>query len=213
MPTDLRRAWRWSLSADSAGGAASGNGKPPITPRTPPPSPSPPAGGDPPPDDTGDEPPPDGDDNGGEDIRDPEKHRLSQEAAKHRTEAKKAKERVGELEAEVAGLQSLRLQNAFLVAAAGKVGDLNAAWKLCDQSRISVADDGTVTGAAEALEETLEKYPYLAPTNGHDDEELLTPESFGPLEPSGRPANTGNRNGDTNRAALVKRFPALGHRS
>lgn len=53
--------------------------------------------------------------------------------------------------------------NNSLIISASKLGivDPDAALKLVDRSAISVADDGTVTGAEDALKKLVEAKPYL----------------------------------------------------
>lgn len=54
--------------------------------------------------------------------------------------------------------------NNSLIIAATKLGvvDADAALKLVDRGAISMADDGTVTGAEDALKKLIEAKPYLA---------------------------------------------------
>ena len=80
---------------------------------------------------------------------------------------------------------------ALLLAAAGKVTDSEAAWKLADMSKGLVEDDGTVKGMDEVIAVVVKQYPYLQtedPGSVGDDEKVLR-ERFPALEPSGRPMN------------------------
>jgi hypothetical protein len=91
-------------------------------------------------------------------IKDPEKKRLSDEAAAHRIRAKKAEEA---LTAANTTIQELRLHNAFMRAALPLVDDLDATWKLCDHSLAKIDDDGNVTGMDTMITAALRSYPYL----------------------------------------------------
>ena len=59
-------------------------------------------------------------------IKDPDKKRLSDEAAAHRVRAKKAEEA---LATATASVQDLRIENAFIRVAVALVDDLDATWK------------------------------------------------------------------------------------
>lgn len=82
-------------------------------------------------------------------------------------------ERAGRLTAERA-LKGVALKGAFVEAAAGKVQDLGAAYKLADLSTLDVAIEGegedataTVKGdMAKVVEATLKAYPFLAAGKG-----------------------------------------------
>ncbi len=137
-------------------------------------------------------------------IRNPRIKSLTNECARYRTAAKAEKERADTAETTVS---ELRRHNAFLVAAAGKVTDLEAAWKLADQSAVTVADDGTVTGFDDVIASTLDRYPYLVP----DDEPMLPFQPL-PTVSSGKPNARRIPVNDPNRRVLESRFPALKHR-
>ncbi|MFT3854175.1 MAG: hypothetical protein QM733_15745 [Ilumatobacteraceae bacterium] len=158
-------------------------------------------------DDTGDggTPPP-----ADEDTRDPRIKQLCDENAAHRHKNKELQKALDEATAQLtslpetqAALVEARQHNAFLIAAFGRVDDLEAAWKLADRTTLTVNEDGTVTGAAELVDALCERYPYLVPPAD-------TPYVPPPTEPSGRPANGRRfRRTDPNRTALENKFPAL----
>lgn len=81
-------------------------------------------------------------------------------------------------------IKELRLRNAFLIAAIGKVREVDAAYRLADLSAVAVNDNGTVSDVDGVLATVLERYPYLAA----DDEPAPfdDPEPF--LPSSGRPS-------------------------
>ena len=82
--------------------------------------------------------------------------------------------------------------------------DLEVAWKLADQSAVTVGDDGTVTGFDDVIATTLERYPYLVP----DDEPLLPFQPL-PTASSGRPTERRIPATQTNQRLLEAKFPAL----
>lgn len=152
-------------------------------------------------DDKGTDPPEDG--SGSPDataIRDPEKKRLSDEAAAHRVRAKKAEEA---LTTATATIQELRLHNAFMRAALPLVDDLDAAWKLCDHSLVKVDDEGNVAGMDTMITAALRAYPYL---------ERVADTVPLPVS-GGAPANGRRGNPNSGNAAfLEKKYPALRRR-
>lgn len=166
----------------------------------------------PPPADTGTE----GDEGTGQqedDVKNPRIKQLSDEAAKHRNNAKAEKERADAAETKATDLASAlreaRMFNAFVVASIGKVADVEAAWKLADKVGVTVADDATITGMDEVVAKTLERYPYLSPQPASDTPEELA-DKFPALQPSGRQTNGKAKLGDSlNRKALEGKFPAL----
>ena len=148
---------------------------------------------------------------GNDPVRDVEKKRLSDEAAARRNEAKAERARADTAEAALSAsaetITGLRQHNAFLTAAAGRLTDLDAAWKLADTTAIVIADDGSATGTDDVIAGLLDRYPYLA----SDDAALTEPFQPYPTEPSGRPLNgrkeqLGARG---NRQVLEGKFPAL----
>lgn len=145
-------------------------------------------------------------DENGEPIRNVAAHQASREAAKYRKERNAERQRA---DSAVAEASELRMQNAFLIAAVGKVNDLDAAWKLADLTAVQVSDDGAITGLDDVIKTTVERYPYLSPADDDD------PEPFVPLptEPSGRPTNGRANSGDAAQrtSTLQAKFPALRH--
>jgi hypothetical protein len=154
------------------------------------------------------------DDNGSENVQDPERQRLSREAAKYRTAAKAERERADAAEARTTSLEELVsglvAQNAFLRAAGGTIGDVDAAWKLADHDSVRVNDDGTVDGIDEALAQVTERYPYL--TKGPSDVDPILVGKFPALAPSGRVTNAKRKTdgGSLSAAVLAAKYPALG---
>ena len=133
-------------------------------------------------------------------IRDPEKKRLSDEAAAHRVRAKKAEEA---LTTATATIQELRLHNAFMRAALPLVDDLDAAWKLADHSLVKIDDDGNDTGMDTMITAALRNYPYL---------ERVADTVPLPVS-GGAPANGRRSNPNSGNAAfLEKKYPALRRR-
>lgn len=84
-------------------------------------------------------------------IKDPKRARSARQAAQYRTQRNKARRERDEL----------RMEVAFLRAAGAQFVDTTAAWKLADRSMLTVNDDGTVTGADEAVEALAESQPFL----------------------------------------------------
>lgn len=148
-----------------------------------------------------------------DDVKNPRIKQLSDEAAKHRNNAKAEKERADAAETKATDLASAlreaRMFNAFVVAGIGKIADVEAAWKLADKVGVTVGDDGTITGMDEVIAKTLERYPYLSPQPASDAPEELV-DKFPALQPSGRQTNGKAKLGDSlNRKALEGKFPAL----
>lgn len=81
------------------------------------------------------------------------------EAEKAKAERDDAMKRAGILETE---LRETRLRGRF-EAAAAKAGvvDSDAAWRLADQGRMRVKDDGSVEGLDQALAELKKSRPWL----------------------------------------------------
>lgn len=80
--------------------------------------------------------------------------------------------------------------------------DVEAAWKLADQSLAQVDDNGAVTGMKELVQSVIRNYPYLE--RQPDTQPLPLPGA------GGSPANS--RRNDTaiaSREALAKKYPAL----
>lgn len=105
-------------------------------------------------------------------------------------------------------LRDLCTENALLKAAAGKVSDVDAAWKLADKVGITLNDDGAITGMDDVIATTVERYPYLAPKPTEEVEPILAGK-FPALVPSGMQTNK-RKSGDNdtlNRAALGSEVP------
>ncbi len=160
------------------------------------------------------------------DVKNPRLKQLSDEAARHRMNAKAEKDRADAAEAKATELETRTteleerlhdqlIRGAFLLATTGKVTDSEAAWKLADMSKVLVEDDGTVKGMDEAIAAVVKQYPYLQPEDSGsvDDTTKALRERFPALEPSGRPMNS-RPQGDNpvNTAALERKFPALRNR-
>jgi hypothetical protein len=156
---------------------------------------------------------------GGEDeeIKNPRIKELSEEAARHRLNAKAEKERA-DTEAELAALnaagdeetvRALRIELAWVKANLARpepFRDVEAAMKMVDLGAVQVDDTGAVTGLDEAMAYVAKKYPYMV-----NDAATTRPTYDTPDTPSGRPDN-GRKEGDRetlSRANLEKKFPAL----
>jgi hypothetical protein len=192
---DLRRAF---VGMERAGAPAEEEGEQNTEPASPPP------------------PADDGNEGAGEDeVQNPRIKQLSDEAARHRTTAKAEKERADAAEAKTtdleAALHEARMFNAFILAAVGKVADVDAAWKLADKVGATLAEDGAVSGMEDVVAATLRKYPYLSPKPAEDLPEGLG-DKFPALQPSGRQTNAKRQDGALNRSALASKFPALRRR-
>ena len=163
---------------------------------------------------------------GESDVKNPKLKALSDEAARHRMNAKAEKERADAAEAKATELETRTteleerlhdqlIRGAFLLATTGKVTDSEAAWKLADMSKVLVEDDGTVKGMDEAIAAVVKQYPYLQPEDPDavDDTTKALRDRFPALQPSGRQTN-GTRQGDNpvNLTALERKFPALRNR-
>jgi hypothetical protein len=159
-----------------------------------------------------------------EDEEEPPKTRPERQAAQYRTQRNTARKERAELRTEVYELKeqlkeaeekgtgderdALRIELAFARAAGGQFIDADAAWKLADRALMSVSDDGSVTGAEEAVEALAEANPFL-----------LTPAPDGKTKdrnPFNEPSSSGrNMNGKKkpqdayDLTALQKRYPAL----
>lgn len=162
----------------------------------------------------------------GEEIKDPEKKRLADEAAKHRREKNEASRQLAEANKRLKELEDkdkselekaqgdlkahtekvatlattngkLALEVAFLKVANGRFRDPDDALALLDRSKIEIDPaEGTASGVKEAVEKLAKNKPYL----------LKEDEGGGP---SGSPFN--QRGGDgkqLDKAQLAQRFPA-----
>lgn len=152
-----------------------------------------------------------------ETVRDKRARKAARDAARYRTAAKAEKERADAAEARVQTLLSRRMEDRFYVAAAGKVTDIEAAWKLADKNTIVINDDGTVVGADEAVTAVIDRYPalVLGPADDHDESGDFVPDAFSPNYTTGGLPNSGQPIGKrpdanrTNDALLMKKYPAL----
>jgi len=99
-------------------------------------------------------------------------------------------------------LTDARVQVAFLRETAGQDVDLDAAFKLLDNSLVAIGDAGEITGMNEAVHNVLSRYPHLV-----NKAETLTQ----PSPPSsGSPFNGPKRSSDgLDMQALAKKYPSL----
>jgi hypothetical protein len=89
--------------------------------------------------------------------------------------------------------------------------DPDAAWKLADQSSMTIDDDGEVTGVEEAIEALVAEHPFIVgvansdePTMKEDSNPFFSPASSGtPMAGKRRPRS------EPSAAALAKKYPAL----
>lgn len=111
-------------------------------------------------------------------------------------------------EAAESALTSLRMEIAFTRTAGDTFVDSDAAWKLLDRALISIEDDGSVTGMDEAVADLIERQPFIV----RSDDSESTPPERNPFTASrsGRSVGRSRPKPETaNRAALVKKYPAL----
>lgn len=165
-------------------------------------------------------------------IKDPEKKKLSDEAAKHRTRANAEKIRADKFEAELRKIQdkdkselektqrdleeavkerdalkeevrSMKVSVEFSLKHASKFRDAEAALTLLERKgEFSVNDDGEVEGMDSAVSALLKSKPYLAQSEGDVEDDKLPPSGD---------TNNGKRNKGEKlqREQLAKKFPAL----
>jgi hypothetical protein len=178
----------------------------------------------------------DGDDDGSasgsdKDIKDPEKKRLSEEAAAARVKAKQERKlreaaekelrdlkdaakpeeerknaRLQELEEMVPKFQQMAVENAlFRAGAFDRFVDPEAALKFLDLSEFEVEDGEVDADAVTAkVDDLLKRKPYLAKTSSDDDDDDTSSTSG--------PSLNRRRNGDKSKNGyeeLAKKFPAL----
>jgi hypothetical protein len=170
------------------------------------------------PDESGDGGPPGGgDDEGEEEIRDPKAklESLKEANARLAKKAKKLEARVAELERGTSNggqaLRSAQLEAAFLravMASSDRVNDVETAFDLFQTKGfadlVKVDEDGTVSGADEALVRLLERYPFFV-----DEAEDEPPERPKP-KPATRPVFRDKEAPPLpNRKSMEKRMPAL----
>ncbi len=134
-------------------------------------------------------------------------------------EAKEWRHKYRRLEAELAergepaDVDALRIQAEFFKHAARDVVDLDAAMKLADLSAVTISEDGTVTGMADAVAEVCRQYPFLADDPDAWDDDPRTRTTDVPAEsgsggsPSNRRRPAGGRSNTPK--ALMEKFPAL----
>jgi len=158
----------------------------------------------------------------------PPRTRPERQAARYRTQRNTARKERDELRTEVYELKTklkgadekgtgderdaLRIELAFARAAGGQFVDEDAAWKLADRALMTVSDDGSVTGAEEAVEALAEANPFLlAPAP--DDKPTKDRNPFNEARSSGRVMNGRKKTaGETSTydvASLQKIYPAL----
>jgi hypothetical protein len=165
-------------------------------------------------DDVADDDTADDDSTAGEDtdVRDPDKQRLSQEAAKWRRKFREAEARLKEMKDDTSmpeALRAARLEAAFLreVLARDERVDLETAWDLANArgylDPVKLTDDGAVEGMVEAFDRLLGRYPYLA--DDEDDEPAPDQQPAPKIRPPGGRASRQ----DLGVAGLRDRFPAL----
>jgi hypothetical protein len=170
-----------------------------------------------------DDPPPD--DLEEEFIKNPRMKALSDENAAHRTKNKELTAQIQELTRQLAEgpssdddateqLRARTVEAAMLrsiMASPQKIRDVDAALQLADVTGVEVAEDGTVTGAEEAVAKALERYPFLV-----DDSESESPDKTKPGfndQPSGSPMNKRvNRSTGPDRQQLIDKYSALRNR-
>lgn len=156
-----------------------------------------------------------GDEEGqGDEIKDPEKKRLSDEAARHRVAAKTEKERADKAQADA---RTARLEVAFYKEAIKRqptFRDPAAAFKLADLADCEVDDEGSITGMDAVVTKVAEDYPYVLADGDADDHATDEPVSGYPaLGSSGAPMNGPRKpNAGYDRSALAGKFPALRQR-
>jgi hypothetical protein len=165
---------------------------------------------------------------------DPDKQRLSSEAASYRrklrateqelaalrtereereaaerTELENATKTAEKLQSELQeardAVTDLRIQNAFLTDNTFTWHNPQRALKLADLSEVEISDDGTVTGLKEALEALARSDSYLIKAEDKEDDE---PEDDAP--PTGGVTGKGKRGKDeADRQRLLNKYPSL----
>lgn len=170
-------------------------------------------------DDTGDADDTDRDDAEEEDVRDPVARAVAQAEARMRHKFKPLKAELDQLRKTVGNakgaeetIRTLRMENVFLRLAADTFHDSAAAFKLADLSKVTIGDDGTITGMEDVVDQLADSHPYL----------IRTPDTVADTDwqppdlPSGRPMNGPRHNpavkAAASDAALYKRYPALQRR-
>ena len=162
-----------------------------------------------------------GDEEGqGDEIKDPDKKRLSDEAARHRVAAKTEKDRADAAEGQVKALTNVvrtaRLEVAFYREATKRrpgFRDPAAAFKLADLAGCGVDEEGNVTGMDAVITKVAEDYPYVLADDSHGDATDEPVMGFPALGSSGAPMNRAKKPGTgLDRAALAGKFPALRQR-
>jgi hypothetical protein len=171
------------------------------------------------PDDDGDEDDPavaddDGDqDEAGEDTRDPQARIKSLLAANDRLAKKNTKLQKAlsdGSQGDGADLVAVRRENAFLraVLERGETLDMDTAWDLMNAKGfidlMKVSDDGEVSGAEEAMQKLVDRYPWLLDADGSATDE---PTRMPP--PSGGRAKKKHDTTAVRHADLKGRLPAL----
>lgn len=152
-----------------------------------------------------------------DEIRNPRLKQVSEEAKRHRLAAKAERERADDLQRQldaapgVTAITEARQERDFYREAVSEFNDIDAAWKLRDESLISTDVDGITTGIDAAVKKLKQSYPHLADDPTTDDTRKRTTQVPAAPGSGGSPTNP-RRGGDGNstpRKALDSKFPAL----
>lgn len=142
--------------------------------------------------------------------REEAEQQLRQIRDKDLPEAEKLKRDFTEVSARVTDLESslkkTRIENAFLKANKFKWQDPEVALAVADMSAVTIDDEGHVTGLEAALERLAKSKPWMLDKSGESSDDGAS----APAGPTGTPPMNGQpSSGRPDRAAMVKRFPAL----
>lgn len=123
---------------------------------------------------------------------------------KNKDELTRATEEAETAKQEAAGLRkSLQVQqiaNAFFGSNKVNWHNSRRALQVLDTSNVTIEDDGTVKGIDAAIDKLAKSDPYLVKPGGNDER---------PPSGDGKDGKGGNRGTQTDREALVKKYPAL----
>lgn len=150
-----------------------------------------------------------------DDADNPRIKELSDEAGKWRRKLRQAEKRIAELEdGQASDLQdenrTLRLRLAWERATAGKLKDIDAAWKLAEDALKAVeVKDGEVDieRLGEIVAHVIDRYPYLVEADKPANDTPSSPWPDGGAD-TGKPPKKKPGQG-TDRATLAKKYPAL----